>query len=71
MALSNVVELILKLRKSTVRGGSPTDTVIAVLPVGKRGEAKNAEIEFPINAIPQIIDFLKQTYDNTKTTTVS
>ena len=36
-----------------------------------RSEAKNAEIEFPVNAIPQIIDFLKQTYDNTKTTTVS
>ena len=53
------------------KGISPSKDVIAVLPVGKRGEAKNAEIEFPVNAIPQIIDFLKQTYDNTKTTTVS
>jgi hypothetical protein len=33
---------------------------IAVLPVGARGEAKNAEIEFPVNAIPQVIDFLQK-----------
>jgi len=31
---------------------------ITIKPVGKRGLAKNAEIEFPINAIPQIIHFL-------------
>jgi hypothetical protein len=39
---------------------TPYGNTIGVLPVGKRGEAKNAEIEFPVNAIPQIIDFLSK-----------
>jgi hypothetical protein len=34
--------------------------VIKMVPVGKRGEAKNAEIEFPVNAIGQIVDFLNK-----------
>ena len=34
--------------------------VCAIIPQGKRGVAKNAIIEFPITAIPQMIDFLKR-----------
>jgi hypothetical protein len=34
--------------------------IIKIVPVGKRGVAKNAEIEFPVNAIPQVIEFLKK-----------
>jgi hypothetical protein len=45
----------LELRKDVAGNG-----IIAVLPVGARGEAKNAEIEFPAAAIPQVINFLKQ-----------
>ena len=34
--------------------------VCAIIPQGKRGVAKNAIIEFPVTAIPQMIDFLKR-----------
>lgn len=34
--------------------------VIKIVPTGKRGAAKNAQIEFPASAIPQIIDFLNK-----------
>jgi hypothetical protein len=45
----------LELRKDVAGNG-----IIAVLPVGARGEAKNAEIEFPAAAIPQVINFLNK-----------
>lgn len=32
--------------------------LIRIVPVGKRGEAKNALIEFPTSSIPEIIDWL-------------
>ncbi len=34
--------------------------IIKFVPVGARGEAKNAEIEFPAAAIPQVINFLNK-----------
>jgi hypothetical protein len=34
--------------------------IIRIVPVGKRGAAKNALIEFPVSAIPAIIDWLGQ-----------
>lgn len=34
--------------------------ICAIIPQGKRGAAKNAVIEFPVTAIPQMIDFLKR-----------
>lgn len=33
---------------------------IRIVPYGRRGEAKNAMIEFPVEIIPQLIDWLKE-----------
>jgi hypothetical protein len=43
---------------------SGTD-ICAIVPQGKRGTAKNAIIEFPVSAIPQIVDFLTKQYIET------
>lgn len=37
-----------------------SDGRIRIVPHGKRGEAKNALIEFPVEVIPQIIEWLKE-----------
>jgi hypothetical protein len=34
--------------------------VIAVVPQGKRGAARNAIIEFPVSIIPQVIEWLEE-----------
>lgn len=37
-----------------------TDDVVQMVPIGKRGTAKNAVIEFPACIIPEVIDFLQK-----------
>lgn len=44
---------------SLYRGeGGFNDGVIKVIPIGARGEARNALIEFPVEVIPEVIEFL-------------
>ena len=44
------------------------DGVITIKPSGKRGVARNAEIEFPVEILPQLTDWLLQQQLETKLT---